>query len=480
MKKIKLKQGTEVEAWTYNGTAPGPQIRVTQGDKLRVILKNDLPEPTSIHWHGYPVPNDMDGIPGVTQNAVKPGESFTYEFTATVPGTYWYHSHQNSVEQEDKGLYGSLVVEPKSPTARYDKDVTLVLDEWMTGMDHSKMGMGNGNMSGMDHGNMNMGGGNMSGMNHGNMSMGGNMSGNSGGSGQTGSEMSHDAMMKQMYNVFTVNGAAGKMIQPIEVKPGERVKLRFVNAGFQTHLIHLHDQSFTITDTDGQPIQDPAPVTNQLLAIAPGERYDLEFTASDKGFWIDDHADSPAAADIQIPVKIAGGDNQSSLSSAKDAKLPVIDMTAYGKKTNADGRKYNKAFTMELNNVKTQSGEEVYTINGKTFPDTAPLSVEKGDWVKVTFVNRGTVDHPMHLHGHFFRVVTKNGQPVQGSPLLKDTLNVRPGEKYEVEFLADNPGQWMFHCHDLHHASAGMVTEVKYQGFKPSFTLDPTVGNKPE
>jgi len=122
-----------------------------------------------------------------------------------------------------------------------------------------------------------------------------------------------------------------------------------------------------------------------------------------------------------------------------------------------------------------------FTINGKAFPDTPPLDVKEGDLVKVKLVNKSPEDiHPMHLHGHFFQVLSKNGKPVSGSPLIKDTLNILPGEEYVVAFKADNPGHWMFHCHDLGHASKGMVTEVKYDGFKPDFTVDPTVNNKPE
>lgn len=175
--RVKLKGGTNVPAWTYDGTVPGTQIRVTEGDVLRVTLKNDLSKPTSIHWHGVPVPNNMDGIPGVTQNAIQPGESFTYEFAATPPGTDWYHSHQNSSIQEVIGLYGSLIIEPKDQPVKYDQDITLVLDEWMTAMsplDHSGQAMGHGSDS-------------------------------------------HDEMMREMYDVFTVNGRAAESIQPLDV-----------------------------------------------------------------------------------------------------------------------------------------------------------------------------------------------------------------------------------------------------------------------
>lgn len=448
------------QAWTYDGNAPGPQIRVTEGDKVRITLQNNLSVPTSIHWHGYPVPNAMDGIPGVTQNAVKPGESFTYEFTATTPGTYWYHSHEQSSVQEDKGLYGTFVVLPKNPSVQYDKDVTLVFDEWMTSMDPTEMEMssstGMAGMSGMDHNMSGMSGmdHSMSGMDHSNMNM--------------GTAMSHDAMMKQMYDVFTVNGMA-ENIAPIDVKPGQRVKLRLVNAGFQTHLIHLGNQPFKITDTDGNAIPNPGSVTNQLLAIAPGERYDVEFTATDQSFTIDDHNDSPAAKKIRIPVNVEGGRAQETAADTKT--LPTVDLTAYGKQTTPTEHTYNKAYTMVLNNVKNAMGEETYTINDALYPNIPPLTAQKGDWIKVTMKNVGTADHPMHLHGHTFQVLSKNGQPVQ-SMLLKDTLNVRPGEEYVISFQADNPGIWMFHCHDLHHAAAGMMTELKYDGYKTAITPD--------
>ena len=127
---LQINDQVKLPVYTYNGSVPGAQIRVKQGDNVKIVLKNELPEPITIHWHGYPVPNNQDGVPGVTMDAIKPGETFTYEFTATVPGTYWYHSHQKSAEQVDKGLYGTLIVEPKNEE-KVDRDYTLVLDEWM-------------------------------------------------------------------------------------------------------------------------------------------------------------------------------------------------------------------------------------------------------------------------------------------------------------------------------------------------------------
>ncbi len=158
-------------------------------------------------------------------------------------------------------------------------------------------------------------------------------------------------------------------------------------------------------------------------------------------------------------------------------------MTRYGQSSNSVftlDQKYDLEYTMDLN-TDQQSGQQVYTINGKTYPDTEKIKVKKGDLVKVRLVNNSkTDDHPMHLHGHFFQVLSKNGKPIEGSPIVKDTLNLKPGEEYEVAFVADNPGDWMFHCHELHHAAAGMVTHLQYTDYKSDFVPDPNAGNKPE
>ncbi|MBG9567124.1 multicopper oxidase family protein [Brevibacillus agri] len=460
---LHLDDKTMRTAWTFNGTVPGPQLRVKQGETIKVVLKNELKEPVTIHWHGLPVPNNMDGIPGVTQNAVKPGDSFTYQFKVDVPGTYWYHSHQKSVEQVDKGLYGSIVVEPKDAQP-VDKDYTVVIDEWlkddMAGMSH-----GGGSQSNTDNSQSSNG--------HGGHNM--NM-------GSSEMPMSDAEMMPLMYTIFSANGKTGSAIQPLTVKEGEKVRIRLVNAGFLSHKLHLHGHDFKIVSTDGQPINNPPIVKDQLLNIAPGERYDIEFVANNPGKWLlDEHGPNPGAKTLAIPIVYEGATGD--LPAHDTNEMPVVDITKYGETAKSNfslDDKFNLEYTMELG-TETRNGEFAFTINGKTFPDTAPLNVKEGDLVKVKLVNKSPKDvHPMHLHGHFFQVLSKNGKPISGSPLVKDTLNVLPGEEYIVAFKADNPGNWMFHCHDLGHASQGMVTEVKYEGYKPDFTIDPTVGNMPE
>lgn len=469
---VQLKGDKKWNIWAYDGMNPGPTIRVKQGEMVKVKLKNKLPEPVTIHWHGLPVPNKMDGVAGLTQNAVEPGKEFVYEFEATVPGTYWYHSHQNSAEQVDKGLYGTVIVEPKDEKVKYNRDYTLVFDEWKDpeaeggngsqngsgGMDHSSMNQ-SGNDMNMDHSSMNSNDSNMN-MDH---SAHGNMQG-----------MSMDHMKD--YKTFTINGKAAPETEPLMVKKGDLVKLRLVNAGFMTHKIHIHGHSVKVTNMDGQPINKPQEFKDQLIAIAPGERYEVEFKADQSGKWlIECHGQMEGTKDMKTFIRYE--ENASNQDKANEGQeLPVLDITSYGEKVAETNDSFDKEYTVDLGEKMDNNMNEIFTINGNTFKTAKPFMVKQGDKVKMTLTNTGKQDHPMHLHGHFFKVLSKNGKSLTGSPIMKDTLNVRPGESYEISFTADNPGDWMFHCHDLHHAAAGMATTVKYEGYS-SFKPDPEVRN---
>ncbi|MDI6772310.1 MAG: copper oxidase [bacterium] len=224
-------------AWTYNGTVPGPMIRVTEGDRVRVVFKNQLPAPISIHWHGLPVPNAMDGVaePALTQKPIRSGETFTYEFVARPAGTFFYHSHVETDRQINIGLFAPFIIDPKRPSSRVDKDVVLMLNEWR--IDPS--------------------------------------------TGKTWPAM--PSMSEPNY--FTINGKAFPDIPTITVKKGQRVRLRFVGAGQFLHPMHLHGMFFKIVATDGNPVPPAAQLTKDTLPITPGERYDVEFVADNPGKW---------------------------------------------------------------------------------------------------------------------------------------------------------------------------------------------------
>ncbi len=232
----KILEGVKVTAYTYNGTVPGPLIHVTAGDQVRIIVKNDLPEPTTIHWHGVEVPNAMDGVPGVTQDPIQPGETFTYEFIAKPAGTFMYHSHFDGDVQVGAGLYAPFIINPKEPEANPPAvDKPLMLSEWRIK------------------------------------------------DGNTYAAMPASGMEP---NYFTINGKAFPSTEMITVKKGERVRLRLMAIGQFIHPMHLHGMPFKIVATDGHPVPAAAQLTKDTISIAPGERYDIEFTATELGQWM--------------------------------------------------------------------------------------------------------------------------------------------------------------------------------------------------
>ncbi len=245
-------KGKTVVAWGYNGQIPGPEIRVTEGDKVRIVVTNKLPKATTVHWHGVDLPNDQDGVPGVTQEAIKPGATFIYEFVAKPAGTRFYHTHGGAAmvdeaEQLDMGLSGAFIIEPKNyAVSKPDREYTLILDEWNT------VGM-----TGM------------------NKVIGKMMSGNI------------NAIMGMAYDVFTINGRAFPDTETLKVKKGERVRIRMINGGTSTiHPMHLHGHQFKVVAVDGNPVPLVAQLTRNTQPIHPGETYDIEFIANNPGTWL--------------------------------------------------------------------------------------------------------------------------------------------------------------------------------------------------
>ncbi len=452
---IEIKNGVYRKVWAYNGTVPGKEIRVNQGDFVEVTLKNILPDPVTIHWHGYPLNSAMDGVPGVNQDAIKQGESFTYKFSADVAGTYWYHTHQQGSSQVDKGLYGALIVEQKD-VDKPDKDFTLMIDEWTEKED------GMESMDSMD-------------------SMGDS---NSAEKFKTAEEASleEEESMKEMYNIYTVNGKSGSLIEPLSVAVGDVVKLRFINVGYRSHTVHIPDTNIKVVSSDGQEINGAQVIKDKLINISPGERYDIEFSVeNNKGFYIDFHDGNLYNDQIKIPVYVDG--KTENVAVEKPVELQQIDFTNYGIPSEDSftlDQKYNQEFNIDLG-IKLNDGSLRYTLNGQTFDKLPSLKLNEDDLIKLTYINNSNVDHPMHLHGHFFQIIAKNGKPVTGATLSKDTLLIKPNESYTIAFKADNPGSWVQHCHELHHAAGGMMQKVEYLGFKSKYVADPNnTFNNPE
>jgi len=241
-----LMADVPVRVWGYNGQMPGPELRVTEGDTVRVTLVNQLPVPTTIHWHGINVPNAMDGVAGLNQDPVKPGATFTYAFTATPAGTRWYHSHTDPAVQVPLGLYGALIVEPRQPAATYEREYTLLLAEWDTELTPA-VAAGSAPIGPKD-------------------------------ALLRGGELGAD--------LFLVNGKMHGAIPPLLVTEGERVLLRLIHTGAIPHPIHTHGHSFQIVATDGNPVPEGARLTKDTVLIGPAERYDLALVADNPGVWM--------------------------------------------------------------------------------------------------------------------------------------------------------------------------------------------------
>lgn len=433
-----LLPGRVVTAWAYNGTVPGPTIRVPEGERVRIVVANRLPEATTVHWHGIDVPMAMDGVPGLTQEPIRPGQSFTYEFDARPAGTRWYHTHAHDSGQLDKGLYGLFVIDPRREPERPQREYVLVLGSWLTGEAATvpvapSRGAGGGKMDGGM-----MGGGMMQGMR---------------------------GMMpvpEQDYDTFTVNGKAFPSTTPLRVTKGQRVRLRLVNASGNRDLdVRLDGHALKITHTDGNPLAQPVEV--DALSVGPSERYDVEFTADRPGKWAFRALDpATAAAGLNTFVVYDGYDRAP--ASADDASEGDLRWWSYANGQGRDvlpggsGQRRRYQLTLGWSMMRDPNR---WTINGRVYPDTPPLRAQSGDVVSVHIFNMTPESHPMHLHGQSFRVMAVNGRRLP-SPLVKDSVSIASMGAVDLEIVAHHPGKWLFHCHKLMHMDGGMMTLLEY------------------
>lgn len=429
--KVNLGSGPDFLAWTYNGQVPGPEIRAREGDIIRVFLTNDLPEETSIHWHGLPVPNAMDGVPGVTQKGVQPGATFVYEFEARPAGTFMYHSHAGY--QLDQGLYGALVIEPSSEKQNHDKEFTLMLEDWVT--------RDNGGVAPVRRRQPHMG------------MMRGRMR------GQRGFGEQRAPLLEPLYDAYAVNGKVYPAGEALEVRTGDRVRLRLANpSSATTYDLSLAGHPLTITHADGNPVE---PLETDVLRIGMGERYDVEFAANNPGYWLLAAIDRGyGESQLRVPISYKGVQRKTPAGPVFHRGLRFAshwNLRAFDTKQ-PNPRDIDRLIPQTLSGGMHSP---LWTINGQVYPDADSPAVKKGERVRISYANHSMMPHPMHLHGHFFRVVNPSLPPDQW--ILKDTVIVDPMQRLEIDFVADNPGKWFHHCHNLYHMMAGMAHVIAYQ-----------------
>jgi FtsP/CotA-like multicopper oxidase with cupredoxin domain len=418
----------ETAVWAYDGLVPGPEIRVRQGERLQVVVENRLAEETTLHWHGLRVPNAMDGVPHLTQPPIAPGESFVYAFDAPDAGTYWYHPHQRSFEQVGRGLYGPLIVEEPEPI-RVDRDVTWMLDDWRLLPDAQISDDFGGFM-----------------------------------------DASHNG---RVGNTVTVNG---RILETFAVRAGERVRLRLINAAnARIFGLAFQDHHPAIVALDGQPVEPHAAADGRVvlgpamradlvldMARSPGERFTLvdtfyqglEYRLLDLVYEA-----APPLRDhpLDAPIRLAANTMpEPDLASAERHEITFGGGMMGGMMTAMmDGRRADMRAMMQ--------GGMAWAINGVVASGHVMdplLTLRRGRSYVLAMHNDTAWHHPMHLHGHVFRVIARNGQPTRYRE-WQDTVLMDPRERVDIAFVADNPGDWMFHCHILEHQAAGMTAVIR-------------------
>ncbi|AOY70815.1 Multicopper oxidase with three cupredoxin domains (includes cell division protein FtsP and spore coat protein CotA) [Arthrobacter subterraneus] len=437
--------GKSLTTLGYNGSLNGPLIRAKTGDLLDIPVANKLTEGSSVHWHGLALRNDADGVQGLTQEPIAAGADYSYRFRLAHPGTYWYHSHFDM--QRERALYGALVIEDPKEALSYDQEWVIILDDWLDGitgtpeeaLEELSMGMdmSGGNMEGMDHGDM---GGMDMGMKH--MLM-----------GATSDYLGGDAGDVKI-PVHLFNGKPPQDPEILDSRPGNRVRLRIINAAGDTaYRVGVPGQKITLTHTDGFPVQQQ---DVDAVVLGMGERIDALLTVRD-GYTpvlaLPEGKDGNAYGLISTGIGTAPSSNR--LPKALDGTVTDGSRLKADESVLFAPKPPDRVHEMRL----TGSMEKYdWGINGRRFDMANPLDgafdLRLDERVQVKIVNDTDMWHPMHLHGHTFQLA--------GNGARKDTVIVKPKQTVVFEFDADNPGQWLTHCHNSYHAEAGMMGVFSY------------------
>lgn len=412
-------------AWTYNGSLPGPVLRVRQGDRLRVHVQNALEEPTTVHWHGIRLPNPMDGVPYITQRPIDPGKSFTYEFALPDAGTFFYHPHQRGYEQVGRGLAGALIVEERTPP-EVDRDVLWVLGDYRLNAD-AAISSGFGNFMDVSH------------------------------AGRIG-------------NTVTLNGRV--QTEPFRVRAGERIRLRLVNAASaRVFALEFRGHEPWVVALDGQPVEPHQP--GGAVVLGPAMRADLilDMTAAPgsrhaviDGFYrqraytfneLQYSEEAPLRERPADPPRLPANPlAEPDLRGAERHQVVFTGGMMGGMGGMMGGMRGGRSgMAWAVNGVANSCGES-------GLPFEPLLVLRKGRSCVLDLVNDTASHHPIHLHGHSFRVLSRNGRPSSRREWL-DTVMLDPRERAEIAFVADNPGDWMFHCHVLEHQAGGMMSCIR-------------------
>jgi len=400
----------------YNGSVPGPLIRVKEGQDVTIAVANNSANADIVHWHGLAVSSDVDGAMEEGTPMVMPGEAHAYRFVAKPAGTRWYHSHAMAGTDLTKSLYsgqyGFLYAEPRGDPGRYDQEIFIAMHHWepyFVSLQDLRKGP------------------------------------------------PPDNGLEVAYKSASFNGKALGHGEPIRVRQGERVLFRLLNASATREvMLALPGHRFAVTALDGNPVATPQ--TLDALFLSPGERIDAVVTMDHPGIWVlgaTDDADRAAGMGAVVEYANATGEPQW-LPMAVRMGWDYIPFGRISSATEPDER-------IELLLQKIPGGRGGYnrwTINGKSWPDTDPIKVAKGRRYRLVLHNLAGDMHPIHLHRHSFELTNFLGKPTSG--VIKDVFALPGRRNAEIDFVADNPGPSLFHCHMQDHQDFGFMALVNY------------------
>jgi FtsP/CotA-like multicopper oxidase with cupredoxin domain len=410
--RTRISETREIEAWTYDGGLPGPLIRIKVGARLIVHFTNKLPKSTTVHWHGVRVPIEMDGVPGISQPEVQPGEGFTYDFVVPDAGLFWYHPHVLSALQVGNGLYGALLVEDPAESLPPIDELVLVLSD--IGIEKD------GSLSPADSG------------------------------GTTGMAFGREG------DIVLVNGRNNSTIF---ARPGALQRWRVVNTAKSRYFQIFLGQTTTFTRIGGDGGFQEFPTKLDLLVLAPGERADVIVTPLARN--------ETEVVAMHVPFNRGYGSVEYrpvdplfkivARGTPESRSIPVPEVRRKITPLSKDGA---TPVELNLNITQDRSAGFEYNINGKPYWMATPLRARLGETQLWTVNNTTPWSHPLHIHGYFFQVLDAKGEvahPIE----WKDTVDVplKQTLKLLVKF-EDRPGQWMVHCHILDHAEGGLMTTI--------------------
>jgi FtsP/CotA-like multicopper oxidase with cupredoxin domain len=395
----------------YNGQIPGPLLRMRQGQEQTVEIHNLSADPEIVHWHGLFLPSAIDGAMEEGTPMIAPGDTARYTFKPNPPGFRWFHTHtfagNNLTKAQYGGQHGFLMIESCENAGDYDREIFIGLHDW------------GGHLAGSD-----------------------------------------DGYMNPIYDVSTINGKMLGFGDPIGVKQGERVLMHLLNSSpTEVHWIALAGHSFRVIALDGNLV--PQPQTVPMLRLAPAERVSAMIEMNVPGVWVlGEVRKHVQAAGMGIVIEYAGATGKPVWTQPEDLIWNYRQFASEGDSKQPGDEVIQIVLAFD-SKFQGHGNEELWRINGKSYPNTDELILKAGQRYRLLLKNLSADDHPMHLHRHTFGVCNVDGTSEMRG-LRKDVVLVPAKSTAEVEFVADNPGKTLFHCHQQDHMDRGFMMVFRY------------------